>query len=185
MVLVHGSYVKGSPLSLYLGTYRFICSNGAIVSTGGKTHLSVNTRNWGNLQNRGFHDDFRTALDHYSAVSTFYDRLSNTPFSEIVEGIFKPKLIPFCIRKKVIGSLEEDGVVILNTGSGKPDGEKYKAIEENDFSTPGLITVNGDVSAWDVYNRFTSISSRLSSANRVLIASKSIDRVFRRLNQAA
>jgi hypothetical protein len=185
MVLVHGSYVKGSPLALYLGTYRFVCSNGAIVSAGGKTHLSINTHNWGNLQNKGFHDDFRSALDHYSDVSEFYAKLSDVPLSEVVEGIFKPKLIPFCMRKRVIGQLEEAGVINLNITSDRQDGEKYKAIKEEDFSTPDLITVNGDVSTWDVYNRFTNIGSNLSSSNRVLIASKSIDRVFSRLSAVA
>jgi hypothetical protein len=185
MVLVHSSYTKGSPLVLYLGTYRFVCSNGAIVSAGGKTHLSVNTHNWGSLQSNGFHDDFRAALDHYSDVSAFYAKLNNVPLSETAEGIFKPKLIPFCMRKKVIGQLEEDGVVTVNTTSDKPQGEKYKALKEEDFSTPDLLSVNGDVSTWDVYNRFTNIGSKLASSNRVLIASKSIDQVFRRLSAVA
>jgi hypothetical protein len=185
MVLVHSSYVKGSPLALYLGTYRFVCSNGAIVSAGGKTHLSVNTHNWGSLQSKGFHDDFRAAFDHYSDVSAFYTRLSNVPLAETAEEIFKPKLIPFCMRKKVIGQLEEDGAVIVNITSDKPDGEKYKALKEEDLSTPGLLSVNGDLTTWDVYNRFTNIGSKLASSNRVLIASKSIDRVFRRLSAVA
>jgi hypothetical protein len=184
-VMVHSSYVKGSPLALYLGTYRFICSNGVIVSVGGKTHLSVNTHNWGSLQNKGFHDDFRTAFDHYSDVSAFYARLNDVPLAETAEGIFKPKLIPFCIRKKVIGQLEEDGLITVNIPSEKPDGEKYKSLKEEDLSTPDLISVNGGVSTWDVYNRFTNIGSRLASSNRVLIASKSIDRVFQRLEQVA
>jgi len=185
MVIVHGSYIKGSPLAMYLGTYRFVCSNGAIVSTSDKTHLSVNTHNWGNIQNKGFHDDFKAALDHYQDVSAFYAKLNNIPLSDTVEGIFKPKLIPFCMRKKVIGWLEEDGLIELAIAYDKPSGEKFKAIKEEDLSTPGLITVNGDVSTWDVYNRFTNIGSKLSSSNRVLIAAKSIDRVFKKLEQVA
>jgi hypothetical protein len=185
MVLVHSSYVKGSPLALYLGTYRFVCSNGAIVSAGGKTHLSVNTHNWGSLQSKGFHDDFRDAFDHYADVSAFYARLNSIPLSDTAGDIFKPKLIPFCIRKKVIGQLEEDGLVNVNIASGKPDGEKYKVLKEEDLSTPGLLAVNGNVSTWDVYNRFTSIGSRLASSNRVVVAGKSIDRVFSRLPAAA
>jgi len=185
MVLLHSSYTKGAPLALYLGTYRYICSNGAIVSAGGKTHLSVNSRNWGDLQNKGFHDEFRAALDHYSDVSAFYTKLNNIPLSETVEGIFKPKLIPFCMRKKVIGQLEEDGVVSLNIITDKQDGEKYKALKEEDLFTPGVIAVSGNVSTWDVYNRFTNIGSKLASSNRILIACKSIDRVFSRLEQVA
>jgi hypothetical protein len=185
MVLVHSSYTKGSPLTLYLGTYRFVCSNGAIVSAGGKTHLSVNTHNWGSLQNKGFHDDFRAAFDHYSDVSAFYAKLNDVPLAETAEGIFKPKLIPFCMRKKVIGRLEERGVIGVNITSDKPDGEKYKALKEEDLSTTGLLSVNGNVSTWDVYNQFTNIGSKLASSNRVLIASKSIDRVFRRLSAVA
>jgi len=186
MVIVHGSYTKGSPLSLYLGTYRFICSNGAIVSQGGKTHLSVNTHNWSGLQNKGFHDDFKEALDHYQNVSEFYAKLNNIPLSDTVEGIFKPKLIPFCMRKKVIGQLEEEGLIDLAVADDKTTGEKYKVIKEEDLSTPGLITVNGNISTWDVYNRFTNIGSRLASSNRVIIAAKSIDRVaLRSLNACA
>jgi hypothetical protein len=185
MVLVHSSYVKGSPLALYLGTYRFVCSNGAIVSAGGKTHLSVNSHNWGSLQSKGFHDDFRDAFDHYSDVSKFYARLNDISLVETVESIFKPKLIPFCMRKKVIGQLEEDGVVSVNITTDKSDGEKFKALKEEDLSNPGLLTINSEVSTWDVYNRFTNIGSKLASSNRVLIASKSIDRVFRRLSAVA
>jgi hypothetical protein len=185
MVIVHSSYVKRSPLALYLGTYRFVCSNGAIVSAGSKTHLSVNTYNWGSIQNKGFHDDFRAALDHYTDVSAFYARLSDAPLSETVEDIFKSKLIPFCIRKKVIGQLEEEGLAIVNGLSDQPDGEKFKVLKEEDLSTSSLLSVSEDVSTWDVYNRFTDIGSKLSSSNRILIASKSIDRVFRRLSAVA
>jgi len=187
MVIVNGSYTKGSPLALYLGTYRFVCSNGAIVSMGGKTHLTVNSRNWGDVSNKGFHDDFRAALDHYNDVAQFYAKLGSIPLSETVNDIFKPKLIPFCIRKKVLGQLEGDGAINLNlaVNTDDPDGLNYKALKEEDLATPGLISVNGNTSTWDVYNRFTNIGSRLSSSNRVLIAAKSIDRVFNRLKQAA
>ena len=185
MVFVRSSYIKGPPLALYLGTYRFVCSNGAIVSTGGKTSISVNSRNWGDLSARGIHDDFRNALDHYSDVSKFYAKLSSVPLADTLSEIFQPKFIPFCMRKKVIGCLEEEGLIQVNLSSDKTDGEKYKAIKEEDFLSPGLVTVNSDISTWDVYNKFTYISSRLSSSDRVLIASKSIDRVFRRLSAVA
>jgi len=185
MVFVRASYVKGSPLTLYLGTYRFICSNGAIISAGGRTSLSVNSRNWNDLSAKGFHDDFRDALDHYSDVSNFYAKLSSVPLTDTVREIFVPKLIPFCMRKKVIGHLEEEGMVQVNVSTDKLDGEKFKAIKEDDLLNPGLISVNGAVSTWDVYNKFTSISSRLASSDRVLIASKSIDRVFRKLSAVA
>ena len=185
MVIVHGSYVKGPPLAFYFGTYRFICSNGAIVSTGRKTHISVNSHNWSAIQTRGIHDDFRSALDHYSDVSNFYAKLTTVPLSETIDGIFKPKLIPFCIRKKVVGLLEEDGIVAINLPINKPDGEKYKALKEEDFFTPNFMTVTGEASTWDAYTRFTDIGSKLSSTNRILIACKSIDRIFNKLEQVA
>jgi hypothetical protein len=185
MVLVHASYTKGSPLSLFLGTYRFVCSNGAIVSAGGKTGLSVNSRNWGDLSSRGFHDDFKEAFDHYADVSKFYARLNTVPLSETVTDIFMPKLIPFCIRKKIIGQLEETGDVSVNVVTDRPDGDKFKALKEDDMLNSSVISVNSNISTWDVYNRFTSIGSKLSSSNRVLIASKSIDQVFRKIKAAA
>jgi hypothetical protein len=185
MVLVHASYTKGSPLSLFLGTYRFVCSNGAIVSAGDRTGISVNSRNWGDLSARGFHDDFKDAFDHYTDVSKFYARLNSVPLSETAGEIFTPKLIPFCIRKKIVGQLEEIDAVSVNITTDKPDGEKFKALREEDLLNPAMVSVNSDISTWDVYNRFTSIGSKLSSSNRILIASKSIDRVFRRLQAAA
>jgi hypothetical protein len=185
MVLVHSSYVKGSPLSLYLGTYRYVCSNGAIVSVGGKTRITVNRLNWGSLRDNGFHDDFRDAFDHYADVSAFYARLSRIPLAEAADGIFKSQLIPFCLRKKVIGQLEEDGCVAVNITSGKPEGGRFKALKEEDLFNAGTLSVIGNVSAWDVYNRFTGIGSKLSSSNRILIAYKSIDSVFRKLDQTA
>jgi hypothetical protein len=185
MILVHASYTKGSPLSLFLGTYRFVCSNGAIVSVGGKTGISVNSRNWGDLSDRGFHDDFKDSLDHYTDVSKFYAKINSVPLSETVSKIFTPKLIPFCMRKKVVGQLEEIGVVSVNITTDKPDGEKFRVLKEEDLLNPATISVTSDISTWDVYNRFTNIGSKLSSSNRVLVASKSIDRVFRRLSNVA
>jgi hypothetical protein len=185
MVLVHASYTKGSPLSLFFGTYRFVCGNGAIVAAGGKTGISVNSRNWGDLSDRGFHDDFKNAFDHYADVSKFYANLNSIPLSETISGIFTPKLIPFCMRKKIVGQLEEIGAVSVNITTDKPDGEKFKSLKEEDLLNPATVSVNSDISTWDVYNRFTNIGSNLSSSNRVLVASKSIDRVFRRLKAAA
>jgi hypothetical protein len=185
MVLVHASYTKGSPLSLFLGTYRFVCSNGAIVAAGGKTGVSVNSRNWGDLSDRGFHDDFKDAFDHYVDVSKFYAKLNSASLSETAGEIFTSKLIPFCMRKKVVGQLEEIGAVSVNITTDRSDGEKFKALKKEDLLNPAVVAVNSDISTWDVYNRFTNIGSKLSSSNRVLIACKSIDRVFRRLNAAA
>jgi hypothetical protein len=185
MVLVSASYTKGAPLSLFLGTYRFVCGNGAIVAAGGKTGISVNSRNWGDLSDRGFHDNFKDAFDHYVDVSKFYAKLNSVPLSETAGVIFTPKLIPFCVRKKVVGQLEEIGAISVNITTDKPDGEKFKALKEEDLLNPATVSVNSDVSTWDIYNRFTNIGSNLSSSNRVLIASKSIDRVFRRLKAAA
>jgi hypothetical protein len=185
MVLVHASYTKGSPLSIFLGTYRFVCSNGAIVSVGDKTGISVNSRNWGDLSDRGFHDDFKEAFDHYTDVSKFYAKLNSVPLSETAGEIFTPKLIPFCMRKKVVGQLEEIGAVSVNITTDRPDGEKFKSLKEEDLLNPAAVSVNSDISTWDVYNRFTNIGSKLSSSNRVLIASKSIDRIFRRLRATA
>ena len=185
MVLVHASYTKGSPLSIYLGTYRFVCSNGAIISVGGKTGISVNSRNRGDLSSRGLHDDFKDALDHYSEVSKFYAKLSVVPLSDTVQDIFTPKLIPFCMRKKVLGQLESMGAVSLNIEADKNDGEKFKALKEDDLLKPDTVSVNTGISTWDVYNRFTSIGSKLSSSDRVVIAGKSINRVFERLRAIA
>ena len=185
MVFVHSSYTKGSPLTIYLGTYRFVCSNGAVVSVGGKTCISVNSRNWGDMNAKGIHDEFRNALDHYADVSRFYAKLSAIPLSDTFNEIFQPKLIPFCMRKKVIGNLEAEGNVQVNLITDKTDGEKFKAIKEEDLLNPDAVSVNGDVSAWDVYNKFTYIGSRLASSDRILVASKSIDRVFKKLSAAA
>jgi hypothetical protein len=185
MVLVRASYTKGSPLSLLLGTYRFVCSNGAIVSAGGTTGISVNSRNWGDLSANGFHDNFRMALDHYTEVAEFYGKLNSVALADTATEIFMPKLIPFCIRKKVVGQLEEIGAVSVNITTDKPDGEKFRALKEEDLLNPATISVNSDISAWDVYNRFTNIGSKLASSSRVLVAGKSIERVFRRLRAAA
>jgi hypothetical protein len=185
MVLVRASYTKGSPLSLFLGTYRFVCSNGAIVSMGGMTGVSVNSRNWRGLSDRGFRDDFKDAFDHYADVSKFYSMLSGAPLTETAAEIFAPKLIPFCIRKKVIGQLEGIGAVSVNIVTDRPEGEKFKALKEEDLLNPSTVSVSPDVSTWDVYNRFTCIGSKLSSPDRVIVACKGIDRVFRRLKAAA
>jgi hypothetical protein len=137
------------------------------------------------LSDRGFHDDFKDAFDHYTDVSTFYAKLNSVPLSETAGEIFTQKLIPFCMRKKVVGQLEEIGAVSVNITTDKSDGEKFKALREEDLLNPATVSVSSDISTWDVYNRFTNIGSKLSSSDRVLIAGKSIDRVFQRLRAVA
>jgi hypothetical protein len=76
-VVVKGSYI-GRPLEIAFGTYRFVCSNGALV---GNTFESIilNSRDISGMSNFMLREDIKRGLDSMDSVSKKYKTMIDTP----------------------------------------------------------------------------------------------------------
>ena len=180
-VLIKNSFVGGSAFELHFGTYRFVCANGAIHTEKELAHITANSKNWKNLRQNGLYGVFEKAFDSYKTVSDFFRILYNMPFSEKFDKLFSPGLLPIGLRKQVLASLElsEDIVVNIDVPKRNVKSKSRYLKEENLVNIRKSISLESDLSMWDVYNRFTNYTSnQLTSGGGILNANRHIDYAF-------
>jgi len=179
-VLIKNSFVGGSAFELYFGTYRYVCANGAIHGEE-LAHITANSKNWKSLRQNGIVGTIGKTFASYNKVSHFFRALYNMPFSDKFEKLFSPGLLPIGLRKQVLASLElsEDIAVNIDVPKKKVKSKSRYLKEENLVQIRDSISVTGNLSMWDVYNRFTSYTSnQLASGSGILNASRHIDHAF-------
>lgn len=156
MVIAKASYVQ-KPLEILFGTYRFVCSNGAIV---GNTVESINikSRELNDLSRLGLRSDMQRSMDGMVRVSEKYKELSQTPFTEYLDDFIVSDEIPTGLKKDVLYGMEDSRVIQLNL-------EDNHRLKSEDFKTRhpnALYTVTDPISGWDLYNRLTEVSTHNS-----------------------
>jgi len=180
LVYVKSSFVTGSVFELHFGTFRYTCTNGAI-HTEEITHITVNSKNWKSLRANGFVVMFEKAFASYRNVSEFFRFLYAMPLSDKFEELFSPGLLPIGLRKHMLASLESSNDITVNIDVPKKRVKiKSRYLQEADLAKiRETVTLTGDLSMWDMYNRFTNYTStQLESGNGVLNANHHIDHAF-------
>jgi len=181
LIFIKNSFVVGSAFELHFGTYRYICTNGAIHEEKELTHITANSKNWNSIRGNGLAGKFEAAFNSYVSISDFFRNLYSMSLSDKFEKLFSPGLLPIGIRKQVLASLELSHDIAVNIDIPKKNAKvKSRYLKEEDFVNIGKsITLTGDLSMWDVYNRFTSYSSnQLNSGGGELNANRHIDKAF-------
>ncbi len=181
LVFIKNSFVGGSAFELHFGTFRYICTNGAIHTEKELSHITANSNNWKSLRQNGLIGTFERAFAAYKNVSGFFRTLHDMSFTDKFEKLFSPGLLPIGLRKQVLASLElsEDIIVNIDTPKKKVKVKSRYLKEENLVQIRDTISVTGNLSMWDVYNRFTSYTSnQLASGSGILNASRHIDHAF-------
>jgi hypothetical protein len=179
--LIKNSFVGGSAFELHFGTYRYVCANGAIHTEKELVHITANSKNWTGLRKNGLYGILEKAFASYKNVSEFFRLLYDMSFSEKFEKLFSPGLLPIGLRKQVLASLElsEDITVNIDVLRKKVKSKSRYLKEENLVNIRESISLESDLSMWDVYNRFTNYTSnQLSSGGGMLNANRHIDYAF-------
>ena len=181
LVFIKNSFVGGPALELHFGTFRYICTNGAIHEEKELQHITANSNNWNSLRQNGLLGRLETALNSYTRVSEFFNHLYSIPLSDKFGKLFSPGLLPIGLRKQILASLELSQDISINIDIPKKNARiKSRYLkEENLINIANSISLTSDLSLWDVYNRFTSYSSnQLESGSGILNANRHIDNAF-------
>ena len=180
LVYVKNSFVGGSAFELHFGTFRYICTNGAI-HTEEIAHITANSKNWKNIKTNGIIGIFENAFTSYRNISDFFRSLYAMPLSDKFEELFSPGLLPIGLRKHALASLEASNDITVNIDIPKKKAKtKSRYLQEVDLADiRNTVSLTGDLSMWDMYNRFTNyISTQITSGNGVLNANHHIDHAF-------
>jgi hypothetical protein len=103
------------------------------------------------------------------------------PFSDKFEKLFSPGLLPIGLRKKILASLELSQDIDVNIDIPRKKAKtKSRYLKEADLvNIRDTVSLTGNLSMWDVYNRFTSYTStQLESGGGILNANRHIDFAF-------
>jgi len=186
-VTLRASYKGWRPaMEIHMGTYRFVCSNGAIVNAGGTQSIRVNCHNWSDFNKQGISDKFRNALDNLQDVSKMYCDLDKVNLSEKYSDIFSAKGFSIALRKKVLAQLENEGKVLITKENDRKSEPLLKSVllEESDLKIENIanaVQVVEDTSLWNVYNAFTNtVTSTSSQGARYITDSQCVNRVFQK-----
>lgn len=189
MVYVKVNHSKiGAPLELNLGTYRFICANGAIVTVGDMTTIKLTELNWNIYTKSVLHKMFIEAFEKYSSVSDLYVRLSRIKASIYFNQLFSNNLLPLRLRKKVIEKLENEKMLRIIKDIRDPSKNKEiiksKLLSREMLEKPSeSIALNyNTMSLWDVYNKFTeTVTHENKTSTGIINGSRAVNSVFQSL----
>jgi hypothetical protein len=164
MVILKGSHVS-VPLKIDIGTYRFVCSNGALVGNTIKS-ISLKANDLDGLMRRSLRDEISAGIDSMTRISARYQELASENMMEYMMKIFNSPFVPVALKKSMMDFWAGDGTIVPLT---------QRTIKNNDFlafkldsdaildleGNPVLEVVN-EKSAWNLYNDTTDVATHTS-----------------------
>lgn len=175
MMILKASYI-GKPLELMTGTYRFVCSNGAVVGNTIESY-SVKPNELSGLLTRSIEGEVTRSVTNMNRVSQRYSALANESMSDYLGPLIGNRKLATGIRKEVLYSLESSGHVQLPL---EEDEIEINGETLNHSDPTTLFTLVNDDSGWHLYNLCTQLASHTtrtaSSRNR---ADRQVAEVFR------
>jgi len=154
-VVAKASYI-GRPLDIAFGTYRFVCSNGALV---GNTFESIvlRSQDLDGLSGFALRDDIKRGLDSMNTVAGKYQVMSETPMQDYLNEFLVDQKIGNGMKKKTLHKLEEMGTLTLPL---EEDGIVLKGEHFENLKHPEtLYAMAEEASGWDLYNNLTNTAS--------------------------
>ncbi len=164
MFLLRSSYV-GNPVQFDIGTYRFVCSNGAIVGNTLES-IKIKAKDLDGLLTHDLLNDVKMSLDRMMSVSRRYQQLANEEMNSYLMEFFNAPFVSVGFKKAMVDYLEQKGVI---------EKRVNEVLKGNDFlsmrkSDQNLVLVKDEEafkileekSAWDFYNLSTELSTHQS-----------------------
>jgi hypothetical protein len=189
-LFLRASYYGPRPaLEIHFGAFRYICSNGMIESYKGvkESFFSINHQNWKGLTKTNLRTWLESSLEKADAASRVFEKLNTVSLKEKQKEIFSGNILPIILRKRVLGSLELDGniEVLVDNDKKREPRLKSKLLKakhlENDLIDQHIHLIK-DISLWDVYNNFTSITTEHSMTSAKFITdSQRINEMFNKV----
>jgi hypothetical protein len=169
MMVLQSSHI-GKPLDLKFGTYRFVCSNGAVVGEdiGRYAMRPSEVSNFSSaiLQN-SIVQSVRSLTER---IGDKYQEMYHTPFEGALEGFLIERRLPSSMKIRVLRNLEEAKVVSLNTNGERLTGRLF---EENPLMDLVEVAEN-QYSTWNFYQMVTNDASTAVSSNEAFSSYSSV-----------
>lgn len=164
MIILKGSHVS-VPMKLDIGTYRFVCSNGALVGNTIKS-ISLKANDLDGLMRRSLRDEIAAGIDSMRKVSARYTELAGEDMIEYMMKLFNSPFVPVALKKSMMDFWSADGTLSLTTS---------KAVKNEDFVTlrldgdilrnqdnENIFEISNKKSAWHLYNDTTDVATHTS-----------------------
>ena len=168
MIIVNSSYT-GVPVSLEMGTYRFICSNGAVV--GGTTfeRTKISARRLKDFGNLTVGDVIHRGLEKVVALADWYKELDQRDWEGYYLDFLNSSKVDVEFKKALTKYLYSEGTTSPFTDKNLKNEDFFSSYKKgdtiyNDKDEPIIrLDLTKNKSAWDLYNDATYIASHETS----------------------
>lgn len=168
MLVVNSSYT-GAPLTLEMGTYRFVCSNGAIV--GGTTfeRTKISSRRLKDFGNLTVGDVIHRGLTRVAALADWYTELDQRDWQSYYLNFLNSEKVDVEFKKALTKYLFSEGTTSPLTERNLKNEDFFSAYLKGDTiycddKEPVIQIVTAKTkSAWDLYNDATYLASHETS----------------------
>lgn len=173
MLILRQSYI-GTPVEVHMGTYRFVCSNGAMTGNTIES-LKIKPNELDGYLKTSIRDDIHHRLSKFSNVSKVYRDMHSREFSPALFDFLLNEAMPTMLKKTALDALAEMGAVNILTE------EKIKSPDFRDETSVKALYEPVDVtlSEYAFYNVLTQIvSHRARSAGARMMQSRAVSDFF-------
>ena len=174
LLILKASYIN-KPFEVMFGTYRFVCSNGAIV---GNTIDQIECR-WDEVKDllgRSLVDEIRSRILDLEKVTKAYGKLSNSSIDEFLEDFVAKKTISSTIRINVLDKLEEENIISIPL---KAQDIMLSKDIINTASPDLIFAIENNVDGWYFYNVATAAATHLTKTAKARDkANRAVSKVF-------
>lgn len=164
MLILKGSHIT-TPLRIDIGTFRFVCSNGALVGNTIKS-ISLKANDLDGLLRFNLKDEIRHGIDDMRKVSARYGELHDDEMEPYMMEMFRSPFVPVALKKALMDCWVGNGTIMPIA---------MRTLKNNDFLTLKLdgnsvsnsegallFEMGNRRSAWDIYNDATEVSTHSS-----------------------
>ena len=163
MIILKGSHVA-VPMKIDIGTYRFVCSNGALVGNTIKS-ISLKANDLDGLMRRSLRDDIAAGIDSMRKISARYSELSDEGMEEYMMKIFNSPFVPVALKKSMADFWVGDGTLASLSNKTLKNEDFISLKADGSFinsSNNGIFEISNKKSAWHLYNDTTDVATHTS-----------------------
>lgn len=163
MIILKGSHVA-VPMKIDIGTYRFVCSNGALVGNTIKS-ISLKANDLDGLMRRSLRDEISAGIDSMRKISARYTELAGEDMIEYMMKIFNSPFVPVALKKSMTDFWVGDGTLASLSNKTLKNEDFISLKADGSFinsSNNGIFEISNKKSAWHLYNDTTDVATHTS-----------------------
>lgn len=163
MIILKGSHVA-VPMKIDIGTYRFVCSNGALVGNTIKS-ISLKANDLDGLMRRSLRDEISAGIDSMRKISARYTELAGEDMIEYMMKIFNSPFVPVALKKSMADFWVGDGTLASLSNKTLKNEDFISLKADGSFinsSNNGIFEISNKKSAWHLYNDTTDVATHTS-----------------------